>query len=83
MCLLSVSAVSAIDNTTTDIVSLENVNDELISIEGYASDNNDILGVDNQSVLQYGANNDKYGAADIGNYSGLSEEILDTYYRRH
>ena len=73
--LLSISAVSAIDNTTTDVVSLENVNDDLISIEDALSNNNDILGVDNQSVLKYGANNDKYGAADVGNYSGLSEEI--------
>ena len=75
MCLLSVSAVSAIDNTMTNVVSLENVNDELISIEDSVSNNNDILSVDNQSVLKHGANNDKYGAADIGNYSGLSEEI--------
>lgn len=72
---MSVSAVSAIDNTTTDIVSLGNVTDELISIEDSVSDNDDILGVDNQSVLKSGANNDKYGAADVGNYSGLSEEI--------
>ena len=62
--LLTVSAVNAADNTTSDIVSMEDTNDEFLTVE----DNHIIEQSENEGTL---------GAKDDGTFTALQKKIDD------